>query len=75
MKAFLVKGHFKMGDELQEFTKELATTDKDSAKELIFSVFGSKHRASRKQIFIKSITEIKPDQLESVAVKFQVEHS
>lgn len=72
MKAFKVKGSFLMGDRKQIFLKEVASKDKEAAKDKVFSLIGSKHRVKRAKIRIDSIEEVPPDKVEDSIVRYEV---
>lgn len=60
MKAFRLKGSFHMHPGEQPFQMEVAADDEDSAREYVYSILGSRHRARRSQIHIYRITELAP---------------
>ncbi|MBC7100900.1 50S ribosomal protein L18Ae [Methanothermobacter tenebrarum] len=68
-RIFRVKGNFMMGEKLQPFTKELKAIKKEEVYEKIYSEFGSKHGIGRNRIYIKSIEEISPDEVEDPILK------
>jgi len=68
-KIFRVKGNFMMGEKSQPFTKELKAIKKEEIHEKIYSEFGSKHGISRNKIYIESIEEISPDEVEDPILK------
>jgi len=72
MKAFQVKGEFKEGRKMQDFTKEVAAEDEASAKEKILSTMGSKHKVKRWEIEISSVVELKNEDVTDPTVKYQV---
>jgi len=60
MKTFLISGTFKMGlKNTQPFEKQIQAKDKESAKELLYSLIGSKHSCPRRFIKLTKIEEIK----------------
>jgi large subunit ribosomal protein LX len=72
VKVFRVKGEFPMGDRIQPFTKELASTAPENVREKLLSDIGSKHKVKRAKIVIHSIEEISPEDAEDPFVKFAV---
>lgn len=80
MKAFRVKGKFLMGKSImsknwQRFSKEVASLNKEEAKERIYSDLGSKHRVKRRNIRIEEIDEIVEDEIINPLVKYLVHSS
>jgi len=77
MKAFRVKGKFIMGKSImsknwQRFTKEVASLNKEEAKERVYSDLGSKHRVKRRNIKVEEIEEIAEDEITNPLVKHSV---
>ncbi|GAB4306538.1 MAG: 50S ribosomal protein L18Ae [Methanobacteriaceae archaeon] len=68
-KIFRIQGKFKMGENLQPFTKELKAIKKEDIYEKIYSEFGSKHGIGRNQIKIENISEISIDQAQDPVIK------
>lgn len=60
MKAFRLKGTFYMRPDEQPFKMEVAAEDEEDAREYVYSVLGSRHRAKRSQIHIYRVTELEP---------------
>jgi large subunit ribosomal protein LX len=80
MKAFRVKGKFIMGKSImsknwQRFTKEVASLNKEEAKERVYSDLGSKHRVKRRNIKVEEIGEIAEDEITNSRVKYSVSSS
>ena len=73
MKAFKVTGSFRMGKSPSPFAKEVAAKDKKAAEEIIFSDLGSKHKVKRYDITIDKVTEMKPDDVADLAVRFKLD--
>lgn len=71
MKAFRVSGTFMMKPGWQPFSKDVLAESEARARERILSDLGSKHRASRRQIRIDKIVEIKPDEIEDPLLRQQ----
>ena len=77
MKAFRVKGKFIMGKSImsknwQRFSKEVASLNKEEAKERVYSDLGSKHRVKRRSIKVEEIEEIAEDEITNSRVKYSV---
>ncbi|MDP6626305.1 MAG: 50S ribosomal protein L18Ae [Methanopyri archaeon] len=53
-----MKGSFRMGRNVMPFTKTVTAENKDDAKELIYSLLGSKHKAKRTAINIDAIAKV-----------------
>jgi len=68
-RIFRVKGNFMMGEKSQPFTRELKAIKKEDVYEKIYSEFGSKHGIGRNKIYIKSIEEISPDEVQDPILK------
>ena len=62
MKAFRARGTFRAGNKDQDFTVDIVAKDKDDAMERVFSNFGSRHRASRRFVFIDEVKKIDPSE-------------
>ena len=72
MKAYRIRGRFKMGARWQPFAKEFAAEDEAAAREQLLSVFGSQHRTSRKNIRVADVAEIPLGEVEDPAVRYAV---
>ncbi len=73
MKAFRISGRFRMGRAWQPFSKELAAADEPAAREKLFSLLGSQHGVPRKYVSITTVVEVPSDQVESHAVRHELE--
>ena len=71
MKAFLVRGTFKMARDWTKFAKEVAANDEQAAVEWVMSEFGSKHGVRRTYIEIKDVTAVSLDQVRDPVVRFK----
>ncbi len=71
MKAFKVTGTFRMGRTKQDFTKEVASKDKDEAREFVLSDLGSKHKVKRYDIEIDDVKEVKIEEISDSVVVFK----
>lgn len=54
-KNFEVSGKFKSGLKWQPFTKTVAAENESRVSEIMYNIFGSKHRLKRNYIKIESI--------------------
>ncbi|ADP76968.1 LSU ribosomal protein LX [Methanothermus fervidus DSM 2088] len=73
-KTYKVRGKFKMGEEMQPFTKEVRALSKKEVYEKIYSEFGGRHGVSRREIIIEKIEKIKdPDDIEDPVIRQLVE--
>ncbi|MEE8358416.1 MAG: 50S ribosomal protein L18Ae [Candidatus Hydrothermarchaeales archaeon] len=68
-KIFRISGKFRMGEELQIFTKEFRAVSKESGIEKLYTDLGSKHKVKRNRIIIDKIKEITPEEAENVYVR------
>ena len=69
MKAFRARGTFRAGNKDQDFTVDIVAKDKDDAMERVFSNFGSRHRASRRFVFIDEVKKIDPSESRAPVVQ------
>ena len=73
MKAFEVKGTFKVGDRTwQKFSLQVASEDAEGAAEKVMTILGSRHRTPRRSINIEAVGEISGKQITDVVVRHQV---
>ena len=72
MKAFLVRGTFRMARDWTKFAKEVAADDEASAVEHVMSDFGSKHGVRRMYVKVKDVTPVPLDQVRDPVVRFKV---
>ena len=68
-KVFRVTGSFRTTHHEQPFSKELVAPDAAKAKELAFSLFGSKHGVPRRLMKITDVTEVSLDKVEDPVVR------
>ncbi|HKZ90430.1 MAG TPA: 50S ribosomal protein L18Ae [Thermoplasmata archaeon] len=73
MKAYRVRGRFRMGRDWQGFAKEVAAADDAAARERILSVLGSQHGVARKYIEIAGVDEVAPADVRDPAVRHTLE--
>src|SRR2546421_11441232 len=73
MKAFRIRGRFRMGRSWQPFSKELAAQDEAGAREKIFSILGRQHGVPRKYVSITGVEKGPQDQGENHAGKDTIE--
>ena len=60
MKAFRIVGQAPFGSLRQKFSLDVIASSKDDAEHRVYSIIGSRHKASRRSINIESINEIDP---------------
>jgi large subunit ribosomal protein LX len=65
---FRVRGWFKQGLFVQNFTRDLLAISEENALERVFSELGSKHKVRRNQIHIEEVVEIKPEEVKDPRV-------
>ena len=58
MNEFRAKGTIRARNKDQDFSVDIVANDKDDAIERVFSNFGSRHRASRRFVFIDEVKKI-----------------
>ena len=69
-KAFRIEGTFPMGvNKKQPFAREVVCESETEAKETILSLIGSEHAIRRRYIKIKSVKELKPEEVTSLRTK------
>jgi ribosomal protein L20A (L18A) len=73
VQIFRIKGRFKKGLFVQNFTKELLAISEKSALERVLSEVGSKNGAKRTQIHIEEVTNIKPEEVKDPKVLAMLE--
>ena len=73
MGIFKITGTFQMGSKNQHFTKEIIADTAERARELTYTIIGSKHRAKRNLINFNNIEEILPEEVTDPIVKHMVE--
>ncbi len=69
VKTFRVTGEIVKPNLQTSFRKEVRALKPEGAIERIYKEIGSKHRAKRFQIRIKTVEEIKPEEIESLAMR------
>ncbi len=72
-KAYRVEGTFYMKNTWQPFKKEVASDGEDAAREKVLSLIGSNHKVKRKNINIENVVEMSIDDVENLAVRYQLE--
>lgn len=72
MKPFRVTGEFRMGRTNTPFTVEAIGQDEGGARDRVLATIGSRHRVDRHRITIKTIQELKPDQVTDPVVEKQL---
>lgn len=71
-KIFRITGKFRMGENFQPFTKEFQAISKENVIEKIYADLGSKHKVKRGLIKIDKVKEIKPEEVEDLAIKAMI---
>ncbi len=71
MKAFLVRGTFRMARSWTKFAKEVAANSEEDAVERVFSEFGSQHGVRRAYIKVKDVAAVPADQVRDPVVRFK----
>ena len=69
VKVFRVTGEIKKPNLKTGFRKEVRALKPEDAVEKIYMEIGSKHRAKRFQIKIMKVEEIRPEEIESLAIR------
>ncbi len=72
MKAYRVKGTFKMGEFKAPFNREIEAMDQKDAREKVYSLLGSEHRCKRQYIKVDAIVELTLDEVEDPIVRARV---
>lgn len=73
VKAFRVRGAFRMGRTRQSFTQEVAAETQEEALQRVLSELGSRHRAKRRDIAVEEIVEVPREEVESSVVLYRLE--
>jgi large subunit ribosomal protein LX len=73
MKAYRIRGRFRMGRKWQAYSKEVAAADEVSAREQLLSVLGSQHGVARRYIEIRDVAEVPAGEIRDHAVRYTVE--
>ncbi len=68
-KIFRITGRFRMGEDMQPFTKEFRAISKENVIEKIYADLGSKHKVKRGRIKIEEVKEIKPEEAEDPVIR------
>jgi len=69
VKVFRVTGEIRKPNLKTGFRKEVRALKPEEAVEKIYMELGSKHRAKRFQIKIMKVEEIRPEEIESLAIR------
>jgi len=69
VKVFRVTGEIRKPNLKTGFRKEVRALKPEDAVEKIYMELGSKHRAKRFQIKIVKVEEIRPEEIESLAIR------
>ena len=73
MKAFRIRGAFRMGRARQSFTQEVAAETQEEAVERVLSELGSRHRAKRRDIAVEEVVEVPREEVENSVVLYRLE--
>ena len=60
MKAYRATGTFRSGKRDQPYTLDVVADNEETARELVYSNFGSRHRVKRRFVNIEDLSEIDP---------------
>jgi len=60
---YRIEGEIRSRGEITPFSREVMAVKPEDALELVYSEVGSKHRAKRREIFIVSMRELKPEEI------------
>ena len=60
MKTFRVDGQAPFGRRRQKFSLDVVATSKADAEHRVYSIIGSRHKATRRSIAIDSVNEVDP---------------
>ena len=71
MKAFLVRGTFRMAGDWTKFAKEVAAEDEKSAVERVMSDLGSKHGVRRMYVKVKDVAAVPLAEVRDPVVRFK----
>ena len=69
VKVFRVTGEIRKPNLKTGFRKEIRALKPEEAIEKIYMELGSKHRAKRFQIKIMKVEEVRPEEIESLAIR------
>ena len=68
MKAYRTTGTFRSGKHDQPYTLDVVASSEEEVRELVYSNFGSRHRAKRRFVNIDGISEIDPSESQEAKV-------
>ncbi len=68
-KVWRVTGEYRKSKRLFKFSKDLVALNESRARELMLSELGSRHKVKRREIVIKEIKEIKPEEVRSLELR------
>lgn len=72
MKAFVVRGTFRMARDWTRFAKEVAADTPEAAIERVLSDLGSKHGVKRYLVQVKDVIPIPLEQVQDPVVRFRM---
>ncbi|MEE9174506.1 MAG: 50S ribosomal protein L18Ae [Thermoplasmata archaeon] len=73
MKAFRIRGAFRMGRTRQSFTQEVAAETQEEAVQQVLSELGSRHRAKRRDIAVEEVVEVPREEVENSVVLYRLD--
>ncbi len=73
MKAFRIRGAFRMGRTRQSFTQEVAAETQEEAVQRVLSELGSRHRAKRRDIAVEEVVEVPREEVENSVVIYRLQ--
>ncbi len=72
MKAFRIRGTFRMGRNRQSFTQEVAAETQEEAVQRVLSELGSRHRVKRPDIAVEEVVEVPREEVENSVVIYRL---
>ena len=72
MKPYQVEGDFSMGRVRQHFVLQVVAKDEPAARERVLATLGSRHGVARRQIEVKSVKVISPDDVTDAAARVEL---
>ncbi|MBS7248613.1 MAG: 50S ribosomal protein L18Ae [Candidatus Jordarchaeales archaeon] len=69
VKVFRIEGYYAKKRKKIFFSEEVRSLSKEHALELVYSNIGSRHRVKRRDVIIKQINVISPEEAKSVIVR------
>jgi ribosomal protein L20A (L18A) len=72
MKPYQVEGDFSMGRVRQHFVLQVVAKDEPAARERVLATLGSRHGVARRQVQVKSVKAISPDDVTDAAARVEL---